>query len=1185
MTPPSLLPLPVGSRSASSGSANSFLGFLLFCLAAAQPARASEEDPGEAAIPRMIDEHLEPPPALSCDFFEEGPPPPEQEQKAKPPMAFAQAVPSARQPEGALSGRIVYMTGGHGWVYAPDRWRLQRPNLHDMNEDYGNIDQLNFFATHCFNAGAIVVPFRPLGRQTNEVVIDNTSPQVTWAGSWSNSVSPIYYGEPGAIPYRYASLSATETATATYTPNIPEAGFYPVYTWVRHGLDRGHQLYRIRHTGGESQVRIPHHMVGNGWVYLGEYYFNAGSDSAAGSVIVSNLRGSPAGTYTFADAIRFGNGMGSIQRGGAVSGYPREDEGTRYWIQAGLGQGQSAVLYDGGGNDESDGWSAPPKMSREMNRQEEGNMFKRIYINFHSNAANGSARGALSLINQNAGMQTPNQSYLAELTGRVVNEHMRALGSPPLEIPWSNRTTYTFTGGYSEIDGSLFGQEMDATIIEVGFHDNESDARIMRDPKGRDAIAKASLHAVIRYMNHFDGAPLVFPPGPPLNSRATLGANNTSATLRWQAPVSSGGGGTPTGYVIYQSADGRGFGNPVVTGNVSQRTFTGLEPGVNYYFRIAAINAGGESLPGETVAVRLPVFPESPRVLIVNAYDRYDRSNNLRQFTTVQSWSRPGASGAIERVWPRQNNSFDYVETYGKAVAHFGYAFDSCQNEAVASGLQSLNPYDIVIWAAGQESTADESFSATEQTRIAAYRNAGGNLFVSGSEIAWDLARSSGPTAADRAFFANHLRAQFPGDAHDNSNSHTIHPLVGSIFAGRPSGSFDNGSMGINWVRTPDVITPNGTGARAALNYASGPAGAAAIQYDGSAGGGRVVYFGFPFETLPAETVRTRYMADILGFLNADRYFISAGSTWKYLNAGSAPPAGWTLPDFNDNTWQAGMAGFGYGGDGERTVLFGGPPQNRRPAAWFRHAFHVADPSNISALRVDYQRDDGLVLWLNGVEILRDNIHSGPLLPSTLATTSIEGDAETAWNSRIVSAAPLLPGSNILTAEVRQGALNSTDLGFDLKLSPSQQETLTYATWRENAFGSDFSDDTLAAPGEDPDKDGMVNLLEYALGSSPLSPSTVRLPTLEWHEGAPSLSFSRNAHAPDLVFAIEGSGDLESWTVLADNAGGGAIQPRAQGVTVTETQTGGMKHVIVRDTYQEEPDELPSYFLRLRVTN
>ncbi|HKI68165.1 MAG TPA: hypothetical protein VKA67_01140, partial [Verrucomicrobiae bacterium] len=181
------------------------------------------------------------------------------------PQVSGPIAPATRQPVGALTGRIVFMNSGHGWTWTGSSWALQRPvALNSMNEDYGNIDQLNFFADYCFNAGAIVVSMRPLGHQTNEVVLDNDDPGVSFAGVWSDSTSTIYFGSPGDVPYRYASLDNSETATATYTPAIPVTGYYPVYTWVRHGSDRGDQLYRIRHTGGETQIRIPHYMVGNG---------------------------------------------------------------------------------------------------------------------------------------------------------------------------------------------------------------------------------------------------------------------------------------------------------------------------------------------------------------------------------------------------------------------------------------------------------------------------------------------------------------------------------------------------------------------------------------------------------------------------------------------------------------------------------------------------------------------------------------------------------------------------------------------------------------------------------------------------------------------------------------------------------------------------------------------------------
>ena len=152
-----------------------------------------------------------------------------------------------------------------------------------------------------------------------------------------------------SVRYRFANSSAAETATATYTPNIPQAGFYPVYAWASPGANRTSQLYEINHTGGLTEVRVDHRLVGNGWVYLGTYHFNAGSSSSEGSVQVSN-QSTVGGSVVIADAIRFGNGMGDLPWGssgigtGTVSGQPREDEGSILWVYRGLGQGRDPVV-------------------------------------------------------------------------------------------------------------------------------------------------------------------------------------------------------------------------------------------------------------------------------------------------------------------------------------------------------------------------------------------------------------------------------------------------------------------------------------------------------------------------------------------------------------------------------------------------------------------------------------------------------------------------------------------------------------------------------------------------------------------------------------------------------------------------------------------------------------------------
>jgi hypothetical protein len=198
-----------------------------------------------------------------------------------------------------------------------------------------------------------------------------------------------------------------------------------------------------------------------------------------------------------------------VDQGGGISGYPREDENMRYWVKANLAQGQSTSLYEGSGDDESDSWSSPPKMSAEMNREGSGDIYDRIHISFHSNAGGG--RGTVGLI---TGDPTPNQADLANIAGGEVNDDLVALGSPLLEFPWFNKSTHTYSGGYSEIDGSLFIYEMAATIIEVAFHDDPTDAALLRDPKARSAIglARPAMGAVIQ------------PPAPPKYPSGTEGA-------------------------------------------------------------------------------------------------------------------------------------------------------------------------------------------------------------------------------------------------------------------------------------------------------------------------------------------------------------------------------------------------------------------------------------------------------------------------------------------------------------------------------------------------------------------------------------------------------------------------------------------------------------------------------------
>src|ERR1051326_610628 len=148
-------------------------------------------------------------------------------------LAAAGLITTPQTYSGALSGKIVYTSGGHGFngYNTSNIWHSERPDYWqnssadtsdgDIVEDLGNQDQMSLYADYLLRAGATVVPMRPVGRQTNEVVLDNDSTGVTYSGSWTDNTSGSrWYDEDyGAVAdpvrFRVANAGSTETATAT----------------------------------------------------------------------------------------------------------------------------------------------------------------------------------------------------------------------------------------------------------------------------------------------------------------------------------------------------------------------------------------------------------------------------------------------------------------------------------------------------------------------------------------------------------------------------------------------------------------------------------------------------------------------------------------------------------------------------------------------------------------------------------------------------------------------------------------------------------------------------------------------------------------------------------------------------------------------------------------------------------
>ncbi|WP_197528480.1 golvesin C-terminal-like domain-containing protein [Aeoliella mucimassa] len=835
---------------------------------------------------------------------------------------------TAYTPTGGLDGKIVYIHGGHGYTDDGSGWGFQRPEEvsigggtvidSEMIEDLGNQDQMTLFANYLFNAGATVVPLRPIGNQPNEAVLDNDDAGVSFIGTWTDSNSSVYYGDAGDVPYRYAYTSEFETSVARYQPDLPESGYYPIYTWVVASTNRAtDQLYRIHYSGGEAEVTVDHSRVGSGLVYLGTYYFEAGS---SGHVEISN-QSSEQGKVVVADMIRFGNGMGDIDRGNGVSGRSREDEAGLYWVEWHVerSQGIPESAYRASSSDRSASVSLAPRYAAYMNNEDVGTLSDRVFVSFHTNAGGGSARGVIGLYNGNnsASSETPNQYQLALSLASEINDDLVSLDGE-FEHDWYDRgrsvTLDRSDIEFGEINNNYIDDEFDATIVETGYHDNELDIELLRDPNVRDAIARATYQGLVEYFRTVDGnstSATVLPAA--VDGVWATSDEAGSVTVHWNAAeVSQALGDAATGYRVYASSNGYGFDGGVYVsgGNTLDYTFTGLDPKQTYYFQVVAENEGGAS-PGSQVVAAKPLAAEE-RVLIVNGFDRLGRSQNPIQDSPY--------TDSVQRVRPQESNSGDYLVTVASAIQQSAstLAIDSTSNEAVISGQVDLTDYDAVIWMSGEESSADDTFNQTEQNLVSQYIAGGGNFFASGSEIAWDLDWLNN----GRDFFENVLRASY---AADNANTYVASGVAGGLLDGLDL-SFDDGSEFYD-VDYPDVLTTS-SGSTLIATYSTG--GGAGTYAAGSRGSGDVVVLGFPIESVMSASDRTEAIRRILAAFglstvadqqfeesldnsSANPEFTSSGS-WSTVRSSQAVNATFqsaAAEPSNAATWQFDLDAYG----------------------------------------------------------------------------------------------------------------------------------------------------------------------------------------------------------------------------------------------------------------------------------
>lgn len=807
-----------------------------------------------------------------------------------------------------LQNRHIALWASHGSYYDQQKgcWRYQRPKLFCTTEDlYTQTIVIPYLIPMLEQAGAVIYSPRERDWQKEEVIVDNDNPQQNYtesAGShaWRTTALQGFAWHSGNYqdnenPFLAGTARIAKTTTnksnetlASYQPYFPKRGRYAVYvSYQTMGNSVDDALYTVWHRGEQTQFHVNQQMGGSTWVYLGTFDFDEGYN-AFNRVTVSNVS-SHHGVVT-TDAVRFGGGMGNIERFGQVSGLPRALEGARYSCQW-AGMPYDVYSSKNGANDYADDINARSYSSNVLGG---GSCYMpntvgcrvpiELSLAVHSDAGfakDGESHvGPLSICTTkfnngklNAGIsRMASRDFADALLANEYRDIVFKYGK------WNRREI--FDRNYSETRLP----DVPSAILETLSHQNFPDMIFGQDPNFRFTLARSVYKTILRYVCDQHGRPFVVAPLAPDNFYITF-KNKNEVRLSWSAvndpqePTS-----TPTGYVVYTAVGDADFDNGTYVRGTEYDIH--LEPDNLYHFKVCAVNRGGQSFPTEVLsAFHTPKATKT--VLVVNGFHRLS-SPAIRNTLTEQGFDLdedPGITYGPTYGWAGRQinfdrsqmgiengglgfsgdelagmliagNDFNYVKTHAEAIASARkYNIVSCSSEALETAKLTPGQYAAMDLILGLERNDGHSLhyykgiSYAMQYVLQAFTSIGGALLISGAYLASDMTDDG-----EQTFLSNVLKCQLAGRS--NAPSNILNGLGTQM-------QYYNTLNEEHYAATAtDVLLPVGP-AFSAMQYADGTT--AAVAYKGN--DYHLFAMGVPFECIQTKQKQSAIMRGILSFL------------------------------------------------------------------------------------------------------------------------------------------------------------------------------------------------------------------------------------------------------------------------------------------------------------------------------
>ena len=173
------------------------------------------------------------------------------------------------------------------------------------------------------------------------------------------------------------------------------------------------------------------------------------------------------------------------------------------------------------------------------------------------------------------------------------------------------------------------------------------------------------------------------------------------------------------------------------------------------------------------------------------------------------------------------------------------------------------------------------------------------------------------------------------------------------------------------------------------------------------------------------------------------------GDQWDYLVPSSQPSSSWNQLGYNSSSWSTGNSGFGYGDGDDATIV------SNTISIYIRKTFSITNLSDIEAIILDLDYDDGFVAYLNGQEVAR-NLISGSI-PNFNQTSDgyheallPQGYAPERFG---IDVNLLNAGANVLAVQVHNQSFDSSDLSalpvFSVGINNTSSNYETPPSWFE----------------------------------------------------------------------------------------------------------------------------------------